>query len=400
MVDVGAATRTSAMESDAVTASRPWSPTTVAVRPADAASLADYDAFCRTALHGPQQHPLWVRTWIEATGADALLVTCHENGQPALALPLEVTRQGPFRVARFVGGRHANGNLAARSAQASAPDRRALANAIRRARPDIDLVALERQNPSQEGIPNALADLATIRSPNISLAVDLTGGFQEVLSRNNGKRKRRKQKLQLRRMDEAGGWRLIKAATTDEVDRLIDAFFALKAARFRKKGISNTFAPAEIQAFFRDLFTSALKEEQPPFTLYGLEVAGDICGIHGFSITRDSIVCEFGAIREDDLQISPGFFIDYHAIEEACDNGRKLYDLSVGDEPYKRSWCEVETWQFETLLPLSLRGQLLCLAMVARGRAVRFVKSNETLWSWVKTVRARIAGTKEAAQAE
>jgi CelD/BcsL family acetyltransferase involved in cellulose biosynthesis len=393
MVDVGATTRTDIAD-HSIAAPQAGVMTAVEVRAADDGALADYDTFCRTGIHAPPQHPLWVREWVAANRSDALIVTVRDEDRIVSMLPLEVTREGPFRVARFIGGRHANGNFVARIRHGTAKiERHAIADAVRQARPDIDLMALERQNPVHEGVPNFLGGLATTRSPNISLAVDLEGGFEGVLSRKNGKRKRRKQKLQIRKMDEAGGWRLIKAATPDEVDRLIEAFFTLKAARFRKKGIPNTFASPEIQAFFRNLFISALDEKTPPFTLYGLEVAGEICGIHGFSVTRDSIVCDFGAIREDDLQISPGFFIDYWAIEEACEEGRRLYDLSVGDEPYKRSWCDVETWQFETLLPLTIRGRVLLALIRARSRAVRSIKSNETLWRWTRAIRTRLAGS-------
>ena len=67
-----------------------------------------------------------------------------------LALALEVCQEGPFRVARFPGGKHANGNFPACDrawlAEAGAADIRELINAIRAARRDIDVVSLERSD--------------------------------------------------------------------------------------------------------------------------------------------------------------------------------------------------------------------------------------------------------------
>lgn len=397
MVDIGATARAAGASQRDGKAGPMRAAIDVDIRPADAAAMAAYETFCADAVHAQAQHPLWIRSWIEATGADALIATVSRDGRPAVCLALEVVRAGAFRLARFVGGSHANGNFAAMSGTETqpltAPEGKALSDALHAARPDIDLVVLERQNPQWESRTNPLRGLATMQSPNVSLAVDLSGGFDAMLSRHNGKRKRKKYRLQLRRFEEAGGHRLIEARTVEEVDRLMDAFFELKAARFRKQGIANVFEPQDVQAFFRMLFTEAVRRPSPPFLLTGIEVAGELRGIHGMSVVADGLVCEFSAMREDELQISPGFFLDYTAMEGACARGLAFFDFSVGDEDYKRSWCDLETWQFDTLLPLTLKGRMLSGWKMARSRAVRALKSNAALWSLTKRLRAGVAGS-------
>lgn len=403
MVDIGAAAQASGTTSRDGSVARTRSGIVVELRPADDAALAEYEAFCRAAAHAPAQDPLWVRSWIAATGADAVIVDVRRGGRTICTLALEIVREGPFRIARFPGGSHANGNFVAtapgEAEPLSAADRQALCAAIRQARPDIDLIYLERQNPHFDGLPNPLAGLATGRSPNISLATDLDGGFQATLERANAKRKRKKYRFQLRKFEGAGGHRVIIADTPEEVDRLLDAFFVMRAARFRKMGIAhNVFGSAQVQAFFRALFRDALEKTTPPFVLHGLEVGGELRGVNGLSITAHSMVCEFVGIRDDDPQLSPGFFLDYACMEEACQQGKKLYDFSVGDDPAKRSWCDVETWQFDTLMPLTARGLLFRTYVEGRARAVRFVKSNRLLWTLVRHVRRRKNdGSQEAA---
>lgn len=393
MVDIGAAAGSARQDAERTFSAEA---VTVDVRQADQRALAEYTDFCAEALHAHAQHPVWVRAWVEATGADGLFVTLHRNGRPALMLALEVLRHGPFRVAAFMGERHANGNFAA-SAPGSAQtltrrEADALISAIRDARPDVDLVMLERQVPSIDGVDNPFVDLQTMASPNLALATDLSGGMDAVLDRMSGKRKRKKYKLQLRKFEEAGGYRWFEAATPEEVERLISDFYRLKAARFRKRGIPDTFASAEVQSFFRQLFHDALQVEPVPFALQGIEVAGEIRGINGFSITDTSYVCEFCAIRDDDSTISPGFYLDYVGIEDACRRGKAIYDFSIGDDDYKRTWCDIETVQFDTLLPLSLKGRALSGAMKARASAVRLLKSNKRLWDTAKSLRTRLAG--------
>lgn len=378
--------------------SRPF-PSSVDVRPADDIGLAEYEAFCATAIVGPAQHPLWIRAWIEASGTDALIVMMRRSGVPVFALAMEVVREGPFLVARFPAGDHANGNFAAVAADAhqlSEADARTLCVAIHAARPDIDLISLQRQNPTIGEFANPLAGLAYMRSPNVSLAVDLSGGFDAVLSRHNGRKKRKKFRGQLRKFEEVGGYRVITASTPEEVDSILDAYFEMKAARFAEKGIPNVFAPIEVQTFFRRLYSSCLHlpAHMRPFELRAVEVEGGLVAVHGMSHTPHSILCDFGGMRETAAAQCPGYFFDYLCIEDACNNGKTIYDFSVGDEPYKRSWCDVETWQFDTLLPLTAKGRAAWALATARAHAVRLVKSNAALWSLVKQLRTKVAGTK------
>jgi CelD/BcsL family acetyltransferase involved in cellulose biosynthesis len=58
----------------------------------------------------------------------------------------------------------------------------------------------------------------------------------------------------------------------------------------------------------------------------------------------------------------------------------------------------VETWQFDTLLPLTAKGRVAWACEMARAQAIRLVKSNDALWSLLKQLRTRVAGGKPAAQ--
>ncbi|PDQ19444.1 GNAT family N-acetyltransferase [Mesorhizobium sanjuanii] len=369
----------------------------LSVSAADGAALAAYAEFCRSAVFAPAQSATWILNWAAETGADALVATLSTGDRPVFALALEVTRRGPFRVARFVGGRHANGNFAAADphwlANADGEAIRSVLTAIAKARPDIDLVALERLLPDLDGIANPLASFPHFPSPNLSLAADLAGGFDALLSRASGKRRRKKHRSQMRKFEAVGSHRRIEARTPEEVNRLLDAFFEMKEFRFRKIGVANVFGEPEVRAFFRALFIGALAEEKPSFVLHGLEVAGKLRAVTGSSRTGKRLICEFGAIAEDDLaHTSPGDFLFFDNIEEACETGFEIYDFSVGDEPYKRLWCDIETQHFEVLFPLTLKGRALALELRQGARLKSFIKNSPTVWKLTKRLRRKAAG--------
>ena len=374
----------------------------VSVESMTEAGLAAYADLARRGVFSPSQSPTWITGWVKNLRPDVIVATLTRDGQPAFSVALEIVRKGPLRIAAFMSGRHANGNMppvsAAFANAATIADIRSVVAAIGRARPDVDVIALERLTAGIGGVRNPLLLLPHIQSPNLSLAVDLTGGFEALLGRASGKRKRKKHRSQMRKFEAAGGFRRIEAKTEAEANALLDAFFAMKEVRFRKAGIANVFAEPEVQAFFRTIFAEALKEPKPVFVLHGLEVCGKVRAVTGSSRCADRLICEFGAIADDDMAFaSPGEFLFFDNIEEACRDGLSVYDFSVGDEPYKRLWCDLEIHQFDALVPLSVKGRAYAAAMRGATRLKTFVKSNRLTWKLVKRFRKKTAARPETA---
>lgn len=360
---------------------------------ASEAALTRYAEFADDgALFAPAQSPAWVRAWMRAVSPDALIVFVEQGGRPVMGLALEVVRKGPFRVARLMGGSHANANFPPVKPDA-AIDIGAVVSGIALARPDIDLLEFDRLVADRDGTANPLLALPHGPSPNPALAVDLSGGFENLLARSGSTRKRKKHRAQARKLEAAGGFRRIEAASPEETARLFDAFLHMKASRFRDAGIANVFAPAEVRHFFVSLFTESLRTTPKPFMLHGLEVGGRLRAVTGSSRANGRVTCEFGAIANDEIaHASPGDFLFFDNIEEACADGLSVYDFGVGDEPYKRSWCDLEIRHWDVIVPLGPKGRLLAAGIRLRRRLVEAVKSDPRLWRLAKGVRRGTGG--------
>jgi len=379
---------------DQVRAAAPL-PASVATPPV----LAAYRDLAANGIRGPAQDPLWVQQWAASTKADCFVVAVEQAGKPALALALEVVKSGPFRIARFMGGSHANGNFPVADPtflKLGTFNAGALLAAVRTMRPGVDALLLARLLPQLDGFPNPLLALPHVQSPNIALAADLTGGFEGLLSRVGGKRKRKKHRWAMRKFEMAGGLRRIEAQTTDDVSRLLDAYFAMKESRFRKMGITDVFGEAEVRNFFRSLFCCALEKSPRPFVLHALEVGGKLRAVTGSSVSGKRMICEFAGISEDELaHASPGDYLFFENIEQACRDGFEVYDFSVGDEPYKRLWCELETRHFDVVAPLTVKGHLLAQRLRLEARVKAYVKNNPTIWRLTKMLRKNAAGQEQ-----
>lgn len=316
-------------------------------------------------------------------------------GEMLAIVPIEIATSAICRTACFPGSSHANGNFAPMRPRAvdGATMLGSLRAALQRDRPDVDMLALERMSPSLGGMANPLVPVASGASPDVALSVSLEGGFDALLERSSGKRKRKKYRSQLRKFETAGGWRIIRASSDAEVDRLLDAFLVMKAERFARMGIPNVFAEPGCEAFLRSLYRDALRQSEPAFVLTGLEVGGALRAVTGSSVLADRIICDVSAIAGDEFAAtSPGDFLFFDMIRDACERGKSVFDFSVGDEYYKRLWCDTETWQSDLFLPLTARGT--AVATVSRSIAAikRAVKSSPLLWSLAKRLRRTAAG--------
>ncbi|MEQ9246365.1 MAG: GNAT family N-acetyltransferase, partial [Nitratireductor sp.] len=58
---------------------------------------------------------------------------------------------------------------------------------------------------------------------------------------------------------------------------------------------------------------------------------------------------------------------------------------------YKRLWCDLETIQFDTFVPLTAKGRAAALTRAGIARAKRLINNNPRLWATAKAVRRRLA---------
>lgn len=357
------------------------------------ASIDRYLAACEGLEHfAPPQNALWVSTWFECAQPDAVLITVARDGKVVFGFGLQTLRKGTFKIARVLGLTHSNANFFPLSKHLSPVNDRACVEvaieAVRKARPDIHALVFERLAPERNGRVNPILTLPAQPSPNIALALDISGGFEAVLGAVNGHRKRKRQRYLGRKLGALGEIRFLRARTEVDVLRVINAFFDMKAARLQQMGIANVFGDEPVRAFFRSLFSRCAHSQAGPFILDALEVDGKIRAVAGSSIDGDRLVCDFAGFADDEAaQFSPGDFLLHENIRQASGDGFAIYDLGVGDEPYKRSWCDIETRHMDVFVALTRTGTALVAAQRAKTRVILAIKGNALAWKLAKAVR-------------
>ncbi|WP_158284756.1 GNAT family N-acetyltransferase [Oricola cellulosilytica] len=354
-------------------------------------ALALTDAIRSDTLYSGYQHPAFLKPWIANSPHQPVFLVFRPNASGPVVLPLERTRSG---VLTYPGERQANGNFpigrASDLAALALAGESAILRAVRNLPLEADAIILERQLPALNKIANPFVFENSFASPNPALALSLDGGFNEVLKRHSAKRRRKRFRGQERRLAGTGGYRYVPRAEPDRVAATLNRFFALKAAWFARAGIADVFSDNHVKAFYHSIFERGAATEPATHELKYLEVGGDPIAIIGCTVHRGRLTVEFGSYDETWSELGPGDMLFFLAIREAAERGLEFFDFGIGDEFYKRGWCEIETLHSDTIIPLTLKGQALGASKAIRNGLIRSVKNNKTIWQTVKELRRRL----------
>ncbi|WEK49120.1 MAG: GNAT family N-acetyltransferase [Candidatus Kaistia colombiensis] len=352
----------------------------------------------------------WIDCWIEAaTGPQRTrpaIVSVRHLGRLVAILPLGVERHGPLRVARFLGGEHANIRMGlfdpAVSASLDAATTQELLKRVAKAIRDVDLFDFDALPVEWVGEPNPLAthlptsparcDVGTMR---------LDPDFAAVLKAHRGAKKAKKRRWQANTLEPVGGFRLRRAGSATEALAILDAYLAQKAAWFRSQGIADSFAEPGVADFFRTLVKrrwaggdSALIE------LDALELDGGIRAILGSGTQSGRLSGYFMSVSDDDWRrVSPGELMLYEVIAASCARGLTALDLGRGDERYKASWLDVNEPHVRAIIPVTPMGHAAAALLRLADRTERAIRDNPRLWKLAKTIR-RWRGQNEKPAAE
>ncbi len=339
----------------------------------------------------------WCRAWTETRTCNLLILEGVGDGHTRLILPLEIVRRGPLRIARLLATAYSNINTGLYTDDLlTAAGAARLHDALEAVRSELarsfDLLVLEKVPLEWRGRQSPLAGLPAVLNQNASFQLDLFEDFDRTLAQINAKRRRKRFRGSERRLAELGGYEHVVATSPEEGLALLDAFFSQKAARFKAMGLPDVFCGEETRNFFRKLATIPAAGPDYPLRLHAVRLcgqnAGHIAAVTGISRKGDHVICQFGSIDDSiAADASPGDFLFHLVIERLCAEGARLFDFGIGDQPYKRSWCRIETAQHDLLWPATATGKAAEGLRRMQTAAKRFIKQNPRLYALLQRLR-------------
>ena len=313
-------------------------------------------------------------------------------GRPLFLWPFGRKQVGPFTVAGFLGSKHASFNIGLwRRDIAATIDEGDVRNLLAQiATGPVDLLALYSQPLSWAGLANPFALLPRQLAAEDGSCLNIgPGGAEAAVSPAMRSRLRVKE----RKLKKLARYGYIQATSAADIDRLLDAFFALKAVHMRAQGLTNVFAEPGVAAFVRQAAHVKLQNGRPLIEIHALEGDGEVLALYGAVVDPYRFSAMFNTYTlSQHARHSPGLILLQHMIGTCAERGARSFDIGVGRAHYKSFFCKEPEPLFDTFLALTPRGRLAAPAFRAAFAAKRMIKTKPALWAAVQFTRRFRAG--------
>ncbi len=359
------------------------------------AAWSELESICPASVYQSRRFLLpWLATHGAAKKITPMIVVARDTtGSPVALLPFGVQRSGAVQIAGFLGGADSNANvgLFRPDIHFSADDLLSLLRAAARKAPrQPDLFVLVNQPDRFAGGKNPLNIFPHQPSASFChsgrLETDPQAFFARQLSRETAKKLRKKRK----RLEAMGRLAYVRPQSGAEVAHGLDAFFALKLARFRQQHIVSDFEHPQARSYL-ERACCPRPDRAAAIDLHLLQLDERIIAIFAGSVHRGHLHLMFNAFDTDAeiAKSSPGELLLQTLLEQACSDGVASFDLGIGEARYKDTWCEHAEPMFDSVLAISALGHAYSAAESTRRRLKRVLKQNRWLWPLTQVLMRR-----------
>src|SRR5690242_11415515 len=310
-------------------------------------------------LGTPYQRFDFLKLWQRHVGADAgmsafIVVGFNAAHEPLFLWPFGSRRVGRLIAVEFLGGKHANFNMALwRRDLAATIDADELRQAISQLYGRADFINLINQPLTWNGATNPFALLPHQRAANFGFSGPLVPDFDALLRARTNAETRKKMRKKERTLASFGELRFERATGPDDVRRLLDAFFKQKNARMRAIGVPDAFAAPGVRRFIEAAATERLADGSSPIELYALSVGDIIVATMGGIVGGGRFCAMFNSIIQGHFATqSPGEQLILRLVRSCCERSFDTFDLGIGEARYKSLLCGDAEPLFDSYLPL------------------------------------------------
>lgn len=314
---------------------------------------------------------VWERTIGTGSGARCHVVRLDLNGAPLLAVyfALRPLNRRGLRLLTFMDGGVSDYNapILFRPLPNAIPPAKRLWRHILAALPRHDRIELEKIPATVMDLPNPLwlADGKPHRTAGHVMTLPRV--WDELMLEKGSSKIVKAAKRNYRQLGERGAVRLLVAQNLAERDRLLDAMLAAKRDQLRRMGVSDIFARSGVEDFYRQC--AAI--ESPSIThVSGLLVNDEIVATNmGFVDAHRFCGVLTSFAKGPWARYSCGHLHLQMLLRWAAESGLHSFDFGIGDEDYKKFWCDRDVALRDMKRPVSLAGHAHDLFYRLRGHA-------------------------------
>jgi CelD/BcsL family acetyltransferase involved in cellulose biosynthesis len=314
----------------------------------------------------------WARCWLETLGGDAEAYSLELPGAPPMLLAGR--RREGFRVLRPAGGDIADYEELPLGEQAGGDALVVLEGVLEDVRCDTFMLAHVPAGSATFAWARRLQEDTGHKRMLIfprgeAFEVELAHSWEEQQSRFRKKLVADTNRCERRLGEELGELEVERVTESDAIAATVDFIAHHHRRRHNSLGRYSFFERPEVRAFYGALAQRCANDERLHVTR--LKAGGRVTAAHlGFD-SQDRFLYYLPTFDGELSRYSPGRVLAFWLVRDAIERRRAVFDLGLGDEPYKREFGPREVAQHSILL--TARGP--------RGRAAG---------AWFASVRPRV----------
>jgi CelD/BcsL family acetyltransferase involved in cellulose biosynthesis len=242
-----------------------------------------------------------------------------------------------------------------------------------------DVVILEGMPESIGGHDNPFRQLRVTPHSSSAYMMRIAGDWDTFYRDKRSSATRRHDRSKRKRLAESGAVSFTTAATACDAEITLDAFFAQKAASFAARGVPNFLARPGTRDFYRAVASDPSLSgivHVSRLQVGSLAAAANLGMVFRGRYYHILASYDGGAIS----RFGPGTAHLHALIDYALQRGCTEFDFTVGDEPYKRDWCDQVTRLYDFRGAQTLRGGAVVAGARVASRVKRSIKHSPLLW--------------------
>ena len=361
----------------------------------------EWKRFARTADCTAFQTIEWLAKWQQHIGArrgtvPAIVVGRSAIGRLLFILPLAIEARGLVRRLTWLGSDLCDYNAPLvragfsdqLGAEGFAPLWQRITELLRASpRLHFDVVDLPKMPEKIGEQKNPFLDLPTLVNPSGAYVAILGSDWESFYAAKRSGPTRKKERKQLKQLSEHGAVRFVDVQDQADIGLTLDTLITQKERSFTRMGVDNMFDRPGYRAFYWDIATDPDTRELVHVSR--LDVGSTVAAANMGLRFRACYYLVLSSYHDRDLaRFGPGRAHLHELLRYAIDCGYQRFDFTIGDEPYKRDWSDIELKLHDHLAAVTARGRLVVAITTALRRAKRFIKQTPALWRVFSKARA------------
>lgn len=339
----------------------------------------------------------WVNCWLSKVGSEknihpVLIVIRNTLGAPALVAPMCIESIGPCRVLTWLGAQINDYNAPILGSDDA--DCQQLLDQFRDIWSDVaeHLKSIEKCAFDLVDFSKMPAFVGTVQNPFVKLDVTLNSNRAHMTSlpvtwgemygrRSSNTRNRDRSKL--RRLNEFGEVKYLEPKTAPERLLVTRKLLQMKSHQLAEMGAKNRFEAENYRTFIE-----AVSGIDSNIHISSLQIGANVVAANlGFMLNKRYYHFLMAYDHGEVSKFGPGSAHLRELLQFAIRSGAETFDFTIGDEAYKKDWCDIEMELYDHRGSQTFRGQIVVFGLQKFYKLKRSIKNSD--WAWPTYLKLR-----------